>query len=178
MPGRLVTEKTNILHNNNASYTVCLCWRREISTKGVGLSSKRESRIVIRIAEVTSQDHGHLQKHTVSRNLTGRRDWGQEEKGTTEDEMAGWHHGLDGRESEWTPGDGDGQGGLACCDSWGSKESDTTERLNWIGRNGSRLEDKQRLLNACLFWSSMPFPPKISNTCVTWTFPIFTFIFH
>ena len=49
----------------------------------------------------------------------------------TEDEMAGWHHRFDGRESEWTPGDGDGQGGLACCDSWGRKESDTTERLNW-----------------------------------------------
>ena len=45
--------------------------------------------------------------------------------------MAGWHHRLDGREFEWTPGDGDGQGGLACCDSWGRKESDTTERLNW-----------------------------------------------
>ena len=49
-----------------------------------------------------------------------------------EDEMAGWHHRLDGRESEWTPGVGDGQGGLVCCDSWGRKESDTTERLNWI----------------------------------------------
>ena len=59
------------------------------------------------------------------------RDWGQEEKGTTEDEMAGWHHGLDGCESEWTPGDGDEPGGLACCDSWGRKESDTTEWLNW-----------------------------------------------
>ena len=45
--------------------------------------------------------------------------------------MAGWHHWLDGRESEWTPGIGDGQGGLACCDSWGRKESDTTEWLNW-----------------------------------------------
>ena len=59
------------------------------------------------------------------------RDWGQEEKGTTEDEMAGWHHWLDGRESGWTPGVGDGQEGLACCDSWGRKESDMTERLNW-----------------------------------------------
>ena len=59
------------------------------------------------------------------------RDWGQEEKGTTEDEMAGWHHWLDGRESVWTPGVGDGQGGLACCDSWGRKELGTTERLNW-----------------------------------------------
>ena len=45
--------------------------------------------------------------------------------------MAGWHHRLDGHEFEWTPGVGDGQGGLACCDSWGCKELDTTERLNW-----------------------------------------------
>ena len=67
--------------------------------------------------------------------IGGRRRRGQEEKGTTEDEMAGWHHGLDGRESEWTPGDGDEQGGLACCDSWGRKESDTTERLNWTELN-------------------------------------------
>ena len=63
------------------------------------------------------------------------RDWGQEEKGTTEDEMAGWHHGLDGRECEWTPGVGDGQGGLACCDSWGRKAWDMTERLNWTELN-------------------------------------------
>ena len=56
---------------------------------------------------------------------------GAGEKGTTEDEMAGWHHWLDGSESEWTPGVGDGQGGLACCDSWGHKESDTTEWLIW-----------------------------------------------
>ena len=63
------------------------------------------------------------------------RDWGQEEKGTTEDEMAGWHHWLDGHESEWTPGVGDGQGGLMCCDSWGQKESDMTEGLNWTEMN-------------------------------------------
>ena len=59
------------------------------------------------------------------------RDWGQEEKGTTEDEIAGWHHWLDGHEFEWTPGVGDGKGGLACCDSWGHKELYTTERLDW-----------------------------------------------
>ena len=58
-------------------------------------------------------------------------DWGQEEKGTTEDEMGGWHHQLDGREFGWTPGVGDRQGTLACCNSWGRKESDMTERLNW-----------------------------------------------
>ena len=51
----------------------------------------------------------------------------QEQKGTTEDEMAGWHHQLDGHEFESIPGVGDGQGGLACCGSWGRKESDTTE---------------------------------------------------
>ena len=58
-------------------------------------------------------------------------DWGQEEKGMAKDEMAGWHHRLDGCESEWTPGVGDGQGGLGCCNSWGHKELDTTEQLNW-----------------------------------------------
>ena len=56
--------------------------------------------------------------------------WGQEEKGMTKDEMAGWHHQLDGHEFEGTPGVGDGQGGLACCNSWGHKESDMTDRLN------------------------------------------------
>ena len=60
------------------------------------------------------------------------REWGQEEKGTTEDEMAGWHHRLDGGYSEWTPGVGDGQGGLVCCNSWDHKESDMTEQLNWF----------------------------------------------
>ena len=59
------------------------------------------------------------------------RDWGQEEKGTTEDEMAGWHHRLNGHEFEQTPGVGDGQGGLVCCDSWGREELDTAERVNW-----------------------------------------------
>ena len=59
------------------------------------------------------------------------KDWRQEEKGMTEDEMVGWHHRLNGHEFEWTPGVSDGQGGLGCCDSWDRKESDSTERLNW-----------------------------------------------
>ena len=68
--------------------------------------------------------------------LTGKypdaeKDWRQEEKGTTEDEMVGWHHGLDGHEFEQALGVGDGQGSLVCCSPWGCKESDTTERLNW-----------------------------------------------
>ena len=60
------------------------------------------------------------------------KDWGQEEKGAIEDEMVGWHHQLNGHEFGWTLGVGDGQGGLVCCGSWGHKESDMTERLNWI----------------------------------------------
>ena len=59
------------------------------------------------------------------------KDWRWEEKRTTEDEMVGWHHQLNGHEFGYTPRVGDGQGGLACCNSWGHKESDTTEWLNW-----------------------------------------------
>ena len=67
----------------------------------------------------------------IGKDPDARRDWGQEEKGTTEDEMVGWHHWLNRHGFRWTPGVGDGQGGLACCGSWGRKESDTTEWLNW-----------------------------------------------
>ena len=76
------------------------------------------------------QYFGHLMRRadSLEKNPDAGRHWGQEEKGTTEDEMAGWHHQLDGHEFEETPGVGDGQGGLACCDSWGCKE--LTERLN------------------------------------------------
>ena len=63
-------------------------------------------------------------------NRRKRRIRRQEEKGTTEDEMVGWHHQLNGHGFGWTPGVRDGQGGLACCGSWGHKESDMTERLN------------------------------------------------
>ena len=68
----------------------------------------------------------------VGKDPDAGRDWGQEEKGTTEDEMAGWHHWLIGHEFGWTPGVGDGQGGLACSRPWGHKESDMTAiELNW-----------------------------------------------
>ena len=73
----------------------------------------------------------HAKSWLIGKDSDAEKDWGQEVKGTTEDEMAGWHHWLDGRESQWTPGVGDGQRGLACCDSWGRKESDTTERPIW-----------------------------------------------
>ena len=64
------------------------------------------------------------------------KDWGQEKKGTTEDEMIGWHHQLNG--FGWTPGVGDAQGDLACCGSWGRKELDTTEQLNWTELNWTK----------------------------------------
>ena len=72
----------------------------------------------------------------VKSQLTGkdpdaRKEWGQKEKGATEDEIVGWHHWHSGHGFRWTLGVDDGQGGLACCISWGRKESDTTERLNW-----------------------------------------------
>ena len=72
----------------------------------------------------------HPKSWLIGKDPDAGRDWGQEEKGTTEDEMAGWHHWLDAHEFGWTPGVGDGQGGLARCDSWGPKESEMTERLN------------------------------------------------
>ena len=73
----------------------------------------------------------HVKSWLIGKDSEAGRDWRQEEKGTTEDEMAGWHHWLNGYEFGWSPGVGDGQGGPVCCNSWGCKESDTTEQLNW-----------------------------------------------
>ena len=78
------------------------------------------------------------------------RDWGKEEKGMREDEMAWWHHQLDGREFERTSGVGDGQGGLACCSSWGRKASDTTERLKWT--DNYRPEEEIAAHSSILAW--------------------------
>ena len=73
----------------------------------------------------------HAKSWLIGKDSDAGRDWRQEEKGTTEDEMAGWHNWLDECEFGWTPGVGDGQGGLACCSSWGCKESDMSKQLNW-----------------------------------------------
>ena len=96
----------------------------------------------------------HAKSWFIRKDSDAGRDWGKEDKGTTENEMAGWHHWLDGCESEWTLGVGDGQGGLVCCDSWGHKESDTTEWLNWtelIPQNSS-----ESLAKACRVTHSVP----------------------
>ena len=116
------------------------CWRRLLR---VPWNARRSNQSILKeispgislegmMLNLKLQYFGHLMWRVDSLEKTDAgRDWGQEEKGMTEDEMAGWHHWLYGRESVWTPGVGDGQGGLVCCDSWGCKESDTTERLNW-----------------------------------------------
>ena len=67
----------------------------------------------------------------IGKDADAGKDWRQEEKGTTEDEMVGWHHRLDGHEFEQAPGAGDGRGNLVCCSSWHCKQSETTEQLNW-----------------------------------------------
>ena len=117
------------------------CWRRLLR---VLWTARRSNQSILKeispgcslggmMLKLKLQYFGHLMRRvdSLEKTLILGGIWGQEKKGTTEDEMAGWHHWLEGRESEWTPGDGDGQGGLACCDSWGHKELDTTERLNW-----------------------------------------------
>ena len=118
------------------------CWRRLLR---VPWTARRSNQSILKEIspgislegmnlKLKLQYFGHLMWRVDSlEDSDAGRDWGQEEKGT-EDEMAGWHHWLDGRESEWTPGVG-GQGGLACCNSWGRKESDTTEQLNWTELN-------------------------------------------
>ena len=81
---------------------------------------------------LTLQYFGHLMRRvdSLEKTLMLGKIEEKEKKGTTEDEMVGWHHRFNGHGFGWTPGAGDGRGGLACCSSWGRKESDTTERLN------------------------------------------------
>ena len=93
----------------------------------------------------------HAKSWLIGKDPDAGKDSGQEEKGTTEDEMAEWHHRLDGHEFEWTPGVDDGQGGLACCDSWGHKELNMTEWLNWTELN------KWNMLEHLFLYSTKPY---------------------
>ena len=120
------------------------CWRRLLR---VPWTARRSNQSILkeispgcslegRMLKLKLQYFGHLMRRVDSLQKTlmlggigGRRRRGRQ------DEMAGWHHRLNGRELEWTPGVGDGQGGLACCDAWGHKESDMTEWLNWTELN-------------------------------------------
>ena len=108
----------------------------------------------------------------AKRWLTGKdpdagRDLGQEEKGTTEDEMVGWHHRLDGHGFGWTPGIGDGQGGLACCNSWDHRESDTTERLNWTELTGVKITLFNISTGKCCHWIQVRAPTYFKAMCTS-----------
>ena len=96
----------------------------------------------------------HAKSWLIGKDSDAGRDWGQEEKGTTENEMAGWHHWLHGCESEWTPGVGDGQGGLACCDSRGRKESghDWATELNWTDTAKKMLAQRAYVISVGKWW--------------------------
>ena len=90
----------------------------------------------------------YVKSWLIGKDSDAGRVWGQEEKGTTEDEMAGWNHRLDGREFGWTLGVGDGQGGLVCSDSWDRKELDMTERLNWtVLKPAGYAEDQDHFMS-------------------------------
>ena len=123
------------------------CWRRLLR---VPWTARRFNQSILKeispgcsleglMLKLKLQYLGHLMRRADSfEDPDAGKDWGQEEKGTTEeekgtteDEIVGWHHCLYGHGFGWTLGVGDGQGGLACCSSWGRKESDTTEQLNW-----------------------------------------------
>jgi len=124
------------------------CWRRLLR---VPWTARRSNQSILKeispgcsleglVLKLKLQYFGHLmQSWLIGKDPDSGRDWGQE-KGMAEDEMAGWYHRLDGHEFEWTPGVGDGQGGLVCCNSWGRKESDMTEWLNWTDKTVRRFK--------------------------------------
>ena len=129
----------------------------------------------------------HEKSWLIGKDSDAGSDWGQEEKGTTEDEMTGWHHWLDGRQYEWTLGVGDRQGGLACCDSWGRKESVMTEQLNWtdtrfmvnvwfflfLEKDISRGLNSVLHLLACGFWQNFL---VLHTNLVVWSLSYLSFL--
>jgi len=91
---------------------------------------ENQSWIFIEKTDAEAEAPPDMKSHLIRKDPDARKDWRQDEKGITEDEMVGWHHWLNGHEFEQAPGDGEGQGSLACCHPWGHKESNTTEWLN------------------------------------------------
>ena len=135
------------------------CWRRLLR---VPWTARRSNQSILNISPGCSLE-GLLLKlklwppdaksWLIGKDPHAGKDWGQEEKGTTEDEMVGQHHWLNGHGFGWTPWVGDGQGGLVCCGSWGGKESDMTERLNWTEINVSNSLSSKFILSFSLYLS-------------------------
>ena len=116
------------------------CWRRLLR---VSWTARRSNQSILKKISPGCSLERHAEAETpilwppdvknwlIEKDPDAGTDWRQEEKGTAEDEMVGWHHWLDGHGFGWAPGVDDGQGGRVCCGSWGLKESDMTEQLNW-----------------------------------------------
>ena len=125
------------------------CWRRLLR---VPWTARRSNQSILKeispgcsleglMLKLKLQYFGHhVKSWLIWKDLDAGKDWGQEEKGTTEDEMVGWLHQLNGHGFGWILEVGDGQGGLGCFCSWGGKELDMTERLNWTELNVSCLK--------------------------------------
>ena len=114
-----------------------LCWRRLLRvpwTERIKPVNPKRNQPSIFIERTDAEAEAPIlwppdgKSQVIGKDTADGKDWGQEEKRATEDEMVGWHHWLNGHEFEQTPGDSKGQGSLACCSAWGSKESDTTEQ--------------------------------------------------
>ena len=136
------------------------CWRRLLR---VPWTAKRSNQFILKeispgctleglMLKLKLQYFGHLMRSIDSLEMTlmlggigGRRRRGQ-------DEMAGWHHRLDGHEFVWTPGVGNGQGVLGCCNSWGFKELDMTERLNWTDSNKENIHWNKHVVVSQFIW--------------------------
>ena len=116
-------------------------WTARRSNQSILMEISPGCSLEVLMLKLKFQYFGHLMRRvdSLEKNPHAGKDWQQEEKRMTEDEMFGFHHRLDGHEFGWTPGVGGGQGGLVCCNSWGGKELDRTERLNWTELNLQNL---------------------------------------
>ena len=127
----IITIMTIIIRNKR--------WRKGLNHQSKNWTQEDDIKIPSRKHTILRSSINKVKNWLIWKNPDAGKDWRWEEKWTTEDEMVGRHHQLNGHEFGWTLGAGDGQGSLACCDSWGRKESDTTERLNWTDKQGRHL---------------------------------------
>ena len=147
------------------------CWKRFLR---VPWTARRSNQSILKeispgcslegmMLKLKLQYCGHLMRSwLIGKGPDAGRDWGQEEKGTTEDERVGWHHWLNGHEFGWTLGIDEAQGGLVCCGSWGYKESDMTEQLNWT--ESLNLRYRAQDLNSVSKMYGNSFMPEILQT--------------
>ena len=129
------------------------CWRRPLDSKEIKTVNPKGHQPWIYIERTEAEAEAPILRPPDTKSwLIGKdpdagKDWGQEEKGMTEDEMVGWHHRLNGHGFEQTPGDSEGQESQACCSSWGCKESDVTQ---WLNNNSYILLNALSYLSLCL----------------------------